>query len=185
MSFHKQSVVPTGLVLPRDCSLLSHESVLLSVRFLSLPKTISNSRERCMINQKAQTSLFFEYSKYLPPMWGFFSPPWETCEQLRRNSFASHRMNPSGHSSRIMREVFLFFIIEMLRLTIERKTNEQLESQTGRLFGLLAHVHVVYLKNNFSCAEFEDVVFEFHIICNEQSARRNQGKGERNTMSGF
>lgn len=46
-------------------------AVFLSVRFLSLPKTVSNSRERCMINQKAQTS-FFEKSKYLPPMWVFF-----------------------------------------------------------------------------------------------------------------
>lgn len=163
---------------------LCHESVLLSVRFLSLPKTVSNSRERCMINQNAQTSLFFWVLQVSPTHVGFFFffPPWETCEQLRRNSFASHRMNPCGHSSRIMREVFLFFIIEMLRLTIERKTNEQLESQTGRLFGLLARVHIVYLKNTFSCVEFEDVVFQFHIICNEWRAGKNQGKGERNTV---
>lgn len=52
-----------------------------------------------------------------PTHAGFFSPPWETCEQLRRSSFASHRMNFSGHPSKIIKEVFLFFVIEMLRLS--------------------------------------------------------------------
>jgi len=72
-------------------------------------------------------------------------------------------------------------------LTGERKTNEQLESQTGRLFGLLAQVHMVYLKNTFSCAEFEDVVFQFHMICNERRAARKKTRKERerNMVSGF
>lgn len=189
MSFHKRPVVATGVALlcitARLFSAVSWICTSLCQVFMSPKKPYQTPGRDVWSIKKLKRHYFLSTPSISHPCGGFFSPPWETCEQLRRNSFASHRMNLSGHSSRIMREVFLFFIIEMLRLTIERKTNEQLESRTGRLFGLLARVHVVYLKNNFSCAEFEDVVFQFHIICNEQSSKRNQGKGERNTMSGF
>ncbi len=50
---------------------------------------------------------YFWEIRVSPTMW-VFSPLWETCEQLRRNSFASHRMNLSGHSSKIMRDIFFF-----------------------------------------------------------------------------
>ncbi len=99
--------------LDTDLSLFI-EAVFLSVRFLSLPKTISNSRERCMINQKAQTSLFFKKSKYLPPMWGIF-PSVGDMRAAVKKLFCQPSDEPQRTFVKDYERSFFFFVIEMLR----------------------------------------------------------------------
>ncbi len=83
------------------------EAAFLSVRFPKSPKNRIKLQGEMYDQSNGSNIIIFWEIQVSPTMW-VFSPLWETCEQLRRNSFASHRMNLSGHSSKIMRDISFF-----------------------------------------------------------------------------
>lgn len=74
--------------LPRDCSLLSHESVLLSVRFLCLPKNHIKLQGEMYDQSKSSNVIIFWVLQVSPTHVGFFFPSvgdmWAAAKKLFR-----------------------------------------------------------------------------------------------------